>query len=304
MMRSGAIFRWQLMFGETLPDWLWMSWLFLLPVLSRRFRWQYGYLPVPLRPRSFNEKILHRMIFDRRPQLARFAGKLESREVVLQRTNDPSLLPEIVAVARAADEVARLALPNRFVMKANHGSGMVRFFDGTQPVDACDVSQTVAAWLAVDYGRDHLEWCYRGVEPAVIFEEILDAPEGVPSDYKFLCFDGYVRFVQFSSARFTGHTVTLLDRDWQALPVTVGHYPRHDEPPPAPSRLAAMIELAETLSAGMDFLRVDLYQIGETIKFGELTNYPFGARAKIDPRSWDLKIGRHWKLPKLRILRA
>jgi len=303
-MRSSSIFRWQHLFGAGLPDWLWTSRLFLLAVLSRRFRWKYGYLPVPLRPSSFNEKLLHRMIFDRRPQLARFAGKLESRELVLERTKDPNLLPHVFAVARSADEVARLSLPPRFVMKANHGSGMVRFFDSTQPIDISDVRQTVADWLAVDYGRDHLEWCYRGVERAVIFEEILDAAEGVPNDYKLLCFDGHVCFIQFSSARFTGHTVTILDRDWQALPLTIGHYPRHDVPPPAPSRLADMIELAETLSAGMDFLRVDLYQIGETIKFGELTNYPFGAGAKIEPASWDLEIGRHWKLPKFRSLRA
>ena len=286
-----------------LPDWLWMSWLYLLPVLSRKFRWQYGYLPTPLRPRSFNEKILHRMVFDRRAELIRFAGKLESREVVLERTNNPSLLPQIFAVARTVEDVAQLSLPPRFVMKGNHGSGMVRFVDGHQPIDISDISQTVADWLAIDYGRDHLEWCYRGVERAVIFEEILDAPEGAPSDYKFFCFDGQARFIQFSSARFTGHTITILDREWRALPITIGHYPRHDTQPAAPTRLADMIEIAETLSARTDFVRVDLYQIGESIKFGELTNYPFGAWGKIEPASWDLEIGRHWKMPSLRRLR-
>jgi hypothetical protein len=35
-----------------------------------------------------------------------------------------------------------------------------------------------------------------------------------------------------------------------------------------------MISIAERLSDGVDFVRVDLYDLGDRVVFGELTNYP------------------------------
>jgi hypothetical protein len=44
-----------------------------------------------------------------------------------------------------------------------------------------------------------------------------------------------------------------------------------------------MVEIAETLSQGTDLLRVDLYEIGNQIVFGELTNYPEGEDTVLVP---------------------
>ena len=37
-----------------------------------------------------------------------------------------------------------------------------------------------------------------------------------------------------------------------------------------------MIEIAERLGEGVDFVRVDLYDVDGRVVFGELTNYPAG----------------------------
>ncbi len=58
-----------------------------------------------------------------------------------------------------------------------------------------------------------------------------------------------------------------------------------------------MISVAERLSEGLDFVRVDLYDVSNRIVFGELTNYPDAGKERFDPQEWDAPIGSYWRLP-------
>ena len=69
---------------------------------------------------------------------------------------------------------------------------------------------------------------------------------------------------------------------------------------PRPAQLQTMIEYAETLSDGIDFVRVDLYDVARKIYFGELTNIPESALGKFMPQSWDGVFGDFWELPSYR----
>jgi hypothetical protein len=55
-----------------------------------------------------------------------------------------------------------------------------------------------------------------------------------------------------------------------------------------------MLEVARGLSAGTDFVRVDLYNVSGRVLFGELTNYTINGRMKFEPPEWDLKLGNYW----------
>jgi hypothetical protein len=56
-----------------------------------------------------------------------------------------------------------------------------------------------------------------------------------------------------------------------------------------------MIDLAERIAQGFDFLRVDLYQVEERIYFGEITVYPNAGLAPFQPAEWDRKLGDWWR---------
>ncbi len=58
-----------------------------------------------------------------------------------------------------------------------------------------------------------------------------------------------------------------------------------------PENLNDMISLAEQLSDGFKFLRVDLYNIKGKIYFGELTFYPAAGMLPFVPEEWDEIIG-------------
>ena len=62
-----------------------------------------------------------------------------------------------------------------------------------------------------------------------------------------------------------------------------------------PENLREMIDIAQKLSGGLDFLRVDLYSINNKIFFGELTNYPSAGKGTFFPLSFNLTMGNFFK---------
>ena len=236
------------------------------------------------------------MLFDRRAFLHRLTGKLESRSFVAKRLGGESALVPLVGVIREPGEVAKIAFPARFIMKSNHGSGMLYLHDTETPPDLEHLQQLCREWLALDYGKYYREWVYNGVERAVLVEELLtDAFGGMPTDYKFFCYDGVPRFIKTDSNHLADHTSDIFDLDWNLIPGS-SDTPNSAVPPPRPPHLAEMLGMAAMLSRGMDFVRVDLYDTTAGVKFGELTNTPAAAAYVFKPRSLDYQFGKHWKV--------
>lgn len=111
-------------------------------------------------------------------------------------------------------------------------------------------------------------------------------------DYKFFCFNGKVRFFKVDFGRFTEHRANYYSPDCKLLPY--GEMVCQPDPTAdiqMPENLDKMIELAEKLSAGIPFLRVDLYNVNGRIYFGELTFYPAGGLSRWTDDRWDHEIG-------------
>jgi hypothetical protein len=51
-----------------------------------------------------------------------------------------------------------------------------------------------------------------------------------------------------------------------------------------------MVEIAECLSTGERFLRVDLYDLGQPF-FGEITLTPEAGLGQFEPKEWDKRLG-------------
>ena len=73
--------------------------------------------------------------------------------------------------------------------------------------------------------------------------------------------------------------------------------PNHEYNIKLPENLAEMVSLAENLSKGFPFLRVDFYNVNGHIYFGELTFYPASGFGKFIPEEWDLLLGDWLTLP-------
>jgi len=62
--------------------------------------------------------------------------------------------------------------------------------------------------------------------------------------------------------------------------------------------------VARRLSQGIDFVRVDLYDLDDRVVFGEMTLYPASGRGGFDPPSFGRAVGDMWRLPPLRVLKG
>lgn len=116
-------------------------------------------------------------------------------------------------------------------------------------------------------------------------------------DYKFFCFDGKVRFFKVDFGRFVEHHANYYSPEGELL--DFGEeicLPDPNHPIILPVNLNKMVNLAERLSAGMTFLRVDLYNINSSIYFSELTFYPASGMGRFVPEGADYKIGKYLKL--------
>jgi len=249
----------------------------------------FGRAPNLDRPSGFNEKILVKILSDRRTFLSLLSDKLRVRNYV-SRVAPTLALPALYWHDRRAESLDLEALPDAFMLKPNHGSGWLRAVPDKRAVTRDELVRLMRRWLASDFSIVAREWAYRNIERAVFVEELLyGADGGTPADYKLFVFGGVVRLIQVDADRFTRHTQALYDERWQPIAGTIKGAQGPAEPPP--SSLSTMIEAAQALSQGVDFVRVDLYEVGGRPYLGELTHYPNKGLCRFDPPSLDARLG-------------
>ena len=117
------------------------------------------------------------------------------------------------------------------------------------------------------------------------------------NDYKFFCFNGCVKLFKIDMNRFGGHFANYYDRHGHLLPFGEAAFPpKIDTMPKMPYNLQEMIEIAECLSKGHAFLRVDLYNVNKNIYFSELTFYPASGLGRFTNDQYDKVLGSYLNL--------
>jgi len=247
------------------------------------------------RPRALLEKINWRIVYDRREIISWSCDKLATKEFA---TRCP--LVRVPATAWSGTNLAELldvVMPERWVLKPNNASGLVYCGSGQVTQESLvHLRALTEGWDPPAVVTDLCEWGYANVPAVLLVEEMIDGPIP-PIDFKFWVFNGEPRVVQVDVGRFSDHKMSFYSTDWEHLPV-------HSRKPRAapidrPPRLDQMLEAARFLSADMDFIRVDLYGVGDEVWFGELSPYPGSGLMKIAPARYNRAWGRWWALPEV-----
>lgn len=256
-----------------------------LQYFRRHLRW-----PDLANPRSFNEKILWLKIHHRDPLLRLCADKFTVRDYVREKAGEEFLIP-LLGVWESAEAVDFSKLPDRFVLKASHGSGWNILCRGRDTFDEISARQKLSRWLQRDFSKVGREWCYSSLAPRIVCEQFLAEANGEPPwDYKFFCYHGEPRFVQVDCARFQSHTRALYDTAWARIPCRLEYALQKTNSPPPPG-LQGMLHLAAKLSEPFPFVRVDLFTVGGNVFFGELTFYPGKGVERFHPGKFDRIFG-------------
>ena len=251
------------------------------------------------RPKSFCDKANWLKLYWYDPLVCQCADKVGMRAYVAEKVGGSFLVP-LVAVYDRAEDVDFAALPNRFAMKVNWGSGQNVICPDKARLDPDDVCRKLAHWMRRDQNHyfDGLEWGYRDIVPKIVVEEFLENAGDLP-DYKFYCFNGQPRVVAVVRGRNSAApTATFYDEAYRKLPMTMRGWKILDRDVPRPAQWDRMLAAARALSAPFPHVRVDFYIPAEgELKVGELTFWSSNGLTPHEPPEWDRRLGDMLELP-------
>ena len=286
-------------------EWLHGGWRSDHAVMERTFLQTFGYPLDWENPRTLNEKMNWMKRYYRNPLQTLVSDKVAVRGYVSERLGEDILVPLIRTYDRADD--FRLAdMPEKFALKVNHGSGQNWLVTDKSAEDEQLIIREFWKWMKLSHYATAREWPYKDIRPQMIAEHLLlDENGAIPMDFKFHCFGGKAETIQVDLDRQIRHCRNFYDLDWNLEPFIWtewdGDVPKwpNGRAVERPKTLARMIEISEILAEGFPYIRIDLYEAGERIYFGEMTFYHGGGFERFDPHEVDLRLGGLVELPPL-----
>lgn len=267
--------------------------------LSRKFLAVCG-RSLPLQaPQTFNEKLQYLKLYDRRPEYTQMVDKYKVREYITEKLGAQYLIP-LIGVWDDPEKIDFSALPNQFVLKCNHNSGLgMCICKDKSKLNIRKVKAGLRKGLRQDYYLTGREWPYKNVPRRIIAEQFMQSDANGLTDYKVHCFNGEPKLILVCKDRFapTGLTEDFYTPQWEHLDLRRPTHPNALEPMAKPDELDQLLELSRLLSRDIPFLRVDFYIVEGHVYFSELTFFPASGFEKFEPEDWDRILGEWLKLP-------
>lgn len=248
-------------------------------------------------PKTFNEKLQWLKLYNRKPEYTIMVDKVKAKEYVAKIIGKEHIIPTL-GVWDKFDEIDFDKLPEQFVLKCNHNSGLgMCICRDKSKLDIAKVKRELRKGLRQDYYMTNREWPYKNVPRKIMAEKFMqDGDKPDLTDYKFFCFNGEPKMMYVSHDNAEHATTDFFDMDYNRLPIRMKD-PNSEVLPEQPKEFEEMKQYARQLSKNIPFLRVDFYVISHVVYFGELTFFHNSGLTPIRPTEWEYKIGKWLKLP-------
>jgi len=241
-------------------------------------------------PKTFTEKIIWLKMNQHYNFAGLFADKIRVKDYVADKIGAHYIIPTL-GTYETASEIDFAALPESFILKANHGSGWNIICLDKSKCDWEITRSKLEYWLSTNYYDLGKEYQYRDIKPKLLWEELLENTPDTPLiDYKIHCFSGNPTFIQVDLDRFTKHTRNFYDLDWNLVPFTT-LYPLGKRLIPRPAALSEMLDIAQQLSENLKCVRIDLYFHKDKVYFSEITFHHGGGFEPFFPSEYDHMLG-------------
>lgn len=259
------------------------------------FKMKNGYKLHLTHPVTYNEKLQWVKLYYNNPLLPKLVDKYTVRGYIEKIA--PETLTKLYWNGFNANEIPWDRLPDKFVIKVTHGSGFNIICKDKSKLDKDKAIVDLNKWLKTKFLKCYGEWFYGAETPRIIIEEYLDNGTGKePEDYKVLCFGGEAKFIIVDTDRFVEHKRNIYDLNWNFRSDVTMDF-KNDKPMSRPSNLDEILRYAELLSKGFPHVRVDLYDVGGKIYFGEMTFTNGAGFDPIRPHEFDIELGSYFKIP-------
>lgn len=242
-------------------------------------------------PVTFCDKQNWLKVNDIHPEYTQLVDKIGVRDYIKENFGEEYLFP-IHGVWENFDDIDFESLPEKFVLKCNHDSGSVKVITDKSKINKEELKDFFTGRLKMNsyvFGR---EYPYKDVKPLIYAEKYMVADgESDINDYKFFCFDGKPEIMFIATDRSQDVKFDFFDMDFNHLDIVNIHEQSGIEIQ-KPKMFEQMKEFAAKLSQGMKFVRIDLYEIGGKIYFGEFTFFHGGGFWPMYPEKWEYELGK------------
>ena len=247
-------------------------------------------------PKTFNEKIQWLKLYDSTPLKTRLADKYLVRDWVKEKIGEEYLIP-LLGVWDKFDDIDFDKLPDRFVLKCNHGCAYNIIVKDKSKFNKKEARKKINKWMKENFAyKTGLELHYADIPRKIIAEEDIEDSNKELNDYKIMCFNGKPQYIWIDQGRFSNRTENIYNKKWELQPFLLT-YPNSKEQVPPPKNLDKMFKFAKILSEGFSFVRVDFYNIDGKIYFGEMTFTSASGTEKFIPSEYNRILGDMLELP-------
>lgn len=224
-------------------------------------------------PKTIQDKINWMKLYDSTPLKTKCADKIRVHDYCKEKLGVDLCIP-ILKIYDKVEDIKWDELPDRFVIKCNHGSGMNIIVKDKSKLNIPEAETKLRRFMKDDFAfHVGYEMHYHDIPHKIFVEEYKEDENQKNSlyDYKFWCFNGEPKFYTINDGHGHGDII-YYDMDDKIIDPYCLNKPglRYKKP----VNFDKMVELSKKLSEDFKFVRVDFYEVGGQLYLGELTFTP------------------------------
>jgi hypothetical protein len=156
--------------------------------IQHLFRQTCGYEGDFTWPQQHSEKVQYRKLWGNHGFYAMVADKYRVRDYVAEKVGERYLIPLLGAYDRLSPGIFD-ALPDRFVINANHGCAWCKVVWDKKELDVDETCEYFNQVVKQVYGRDLGEYHYSLIKPKILITELLTQEGNLPWNYDLFCYN-------------------------------------------------------------------------------------------------------------------
>lgn len=221
-------------------------------------------------PKTIQDKINWLKVNDLSPLKTDCADKVKLHEYSKEKLGKDICIP-IIKTYNSTKEINWNELPEKFVIKCNHGSGMNIIVKDKSKIDKGECISKLNSWMGTDFAfRNGFELQYHDIKRKIFVEEFKNDGHETLHDYKFWCFNGEPKMWTINNGNGHGD-IMYYSMDGKEMNL---YGVKHHDDYKKPSKFDEMVEYSKKLSEPFKFVRVDFYEVDGVVYLGELTFTP------------------------------
>ncbi len=247
-------------------------------------------------PKTFNEKLQWLKLYYWKDNIKAIqcADKYAVRNYMASIDKE-DILNDILFVWDNSNEIDWNLLPEKFVLKCNHGCGYNIICKDKSALNEKKTKKILRTWLKEDFSKFNIEPHYAKIDRKIICEKFL---EGEVVNYNIYVFNGEAVFFSVAGGLGDGQGEYL---NYYNADGTIADFKNKSYPTKEIKlsvMLSEMIKTAEYLAKDFPMVRVDLFDINGKIILSEMTFTPGGGLIPFSSKDADMMLGEKLNLEK------